>query len=952
MRGMRIIAASLFLAINICVCQEVKVGEVIEAESIPDMVGAEPETAYAEGALGGAYIYFPTGHMKAGDDLKPALTIRFRSSAGRLAVRARVLALSNGTDSFWYRVDGMAWQLSGIPEKKKWAWRELNLILFMAGEHTFSIVPREPLRLDALELRIEETVPAPYHVTRMNCQPSQSKPPMTNPPVLFWPDVGQRKTEIEWSSDAAFPEAATKSAVIEGDVFYRLPDALGPGKYFWRFRPAGTEKWLMMNSFEITAGTPKFIVPKESEWIARVPKKHPRIYIRPEDVPRIRALVKGKLKEELAGRWRQLAKRIGQELPSDTSQVEKVVDYKTKCKRRWASKALATRQSRAVEQFAVAYLLTGDERFGQEAKRRALHLCQWDPKGFTSHKVSDFANGWTLEYCAMAYDYCYDLFTPEERTRLRDMLKARAEQIWKSYHQRIDRHFLHAHGWQHIIPSFGVGALALYGEVPGAEEWFKYFVNIWTCIYPPWSRTDGGWANGIGYYSTAMFNSVGMPQLIKSATGIDTMEKPWHKNAARFLIYGMPPGICRPSFGDGSPAPPNKRHAFLMDYYARRYADPQAAWYVQNCGFPRLWSINELLAVLWSEMPRPDPKPPMDWPKAECFPDIGWVLSHTDITNPKDDITFAFKSSPFGSYSHMHADQNSFVLQIGGKPVCIDSGYYIAYGDDHFKGWYILTKAHNSILIDGEGQTPHSTEAYGRITDFYTSARFDYYCGDATTAYPKELGLKRFKRHVLYVRPDIFVIYDELEADHDARFDWLLHTYSKMTIDPRTRTVLVSEETGDVSVQFVRPAKLSFEQTDQFDVPAVNWRGKGWRRGMKPANQWHMKAWPEKGKRKSVRFLTVLHPWHKDSQSRITKIEDLSTDEICAVRIGLADEDVVVAFRRDGKRGKVAAGGYEADAFAFAASEKGYCVVRGSSLKRGDNPLIEANPAGTTASGP
>jgi len=926
---------------------EVKVGELIEAERIGDIVGAQRETKYAAGASGGAYVFLPEKDLDVSDGVRPAVALRFSAPAGMLVMKARTLGISTGSDSFWYRIDNLPWQLCGTGNKGEWSWMEKALPLLYDGEHTFYLAPREPLRLDAIKLEIKGAAAAPYHIVRITLEPRDGETVSINPPTFFFPYFGEVKTTLQISRSKSFPRSTTRTAVTDL-AFYRPEQPLKPGKYYWRMKTEGMEDWTKPMSFIVKSDTPKFPLPSESEWLKRIPREHPRLFLRPEDVPRIRAFVRKQMGDEL-DRWlKSISRHIGGKLETPQWEGPEASDYRSRCFKRWASKGVATRASRQVENFAVAYLLTGDELYGNEARRRAMHLCKWDVNGFTSHRVSDFANSWILWRCALAYDYCYDLFMPEEREELRKMLAARASQIWRAYHRKIEARPLSAHGWQHIIPDFGVGALALFGEVPEAEEWFRYFVNIWVNMYPPWSRTDGGWANGIGYYGTAVLNSVAAPHLIERATGIDTLKKPWHRNAAQFLIYGMPPGRCRPGFGDGSPAPPSRSYAFAMLRYARAYSDPYAEWYAESVGVTPLGAREFLLRAMWEMSPAPQPKPPTDLPKAKLFPDIGWVFAHSDLVNAENDIEIAFKSSPFGSYSHMHADQNSFVILVSGKHVCIDSGYYIAYGDEHFKGWYIQTKAHNSILIDGKGQTTASPEAFGRITDFYTSATHDYFCGDATTAYPAELGLKRFKRHILYIRPDIFVIYDELEADHPARFDWLLHSYSEMAIDEVSNRVMLNEETGEMRVDFVEPNGLTFSQTDEFDVPAVNWRGKGWKKGMEPANQWHLTA-SNKTPSPSVRFLTVLHPWRKGEKPRVFGVERIPSDDAVAAKFNLVDDSIVVAFRRDGKSGRMRAGDYEADALAFAASDSDFVVVRGKLLKSGANVLFKSSRYRTEA---
>jgi hypothetical protein len=115
-------------------------------------------------------------------------------------------------------------------------------------------------------------------------------------------------------------------------------------------------------------------------------------------------------------------------------------------------------------------------------------------------------------------------------------------------------------------------------------------------------------------------------------------------------------------------------------------------------------------------------------------------------------------------------------------------------------------------------------------------------CGDATEAYGGKL--KRCLRHVLFLRPGLFVVLDELEAPAPARFDWLLHAIEKMQVDETARTVTATRGGASLTVRLDCEAGLGFHLTDQFDTP--------YNEGNPPeyheqrANQWHFKATTER----------------------------------------------------------------------------------------------------------
>ncbi|MGH8019091.1 MAG: heparinase II/III domain-containing protein [Opitutaceae bacterium] len=139
-------------------------------------------------------------------------------------------------------------------------------------------------------------------------------------------------------------------------------------------------------------------------------------------------------------------------------------------------------------------------------------------------------------------------------------------------------------------------------------------------------------------------------------------------------------------------------------------------------------------------------------PRSRWYRDIDWVTMHSDLADPER-VSFYFKSSPYGSHNHSHADQNSFVLNAYGEALAIDAGYYDAYGTPHDVTLTRQTLAHNAITHGGGfGQPIFDITARGDVTGFVTSATVDACTGDATAAYKG--ALDRAVRRVIYLRPD------------------------------------------------------------------------------------------------------------------------------------------------------------------------------------------------------
>ena len=178
------------------------------------------------------------------------------------------------------------------------------------------------------------------------------------------------------------------------------------------------------------------------------------------------------------------------------------------------------------------------------------------------------------------------------------------------------------------------------------------------------------------------------------------------------------------------------------------------------------------------------------------FRDVGWVTLHKDMADEGKHLAFYFKSSPYGSVSHSHGDQNAFVLHAFGEPLAIQSGYYIGFWSSMHLNWRRETKSKNAITIGGVGQfaqlrkTTKAEEMNGSAKSQYEQLIAAKGCieaceqrdgvvymrGDATPAFAKTVpSLLSNKRHVLFVAESFFVIVDEIRLSAPETIDYRLH---------------------------------------------------------------------------------------------------------------------------------------------------------------------------------
>lgn len=135
--------------------------------------------------------------------------------------------------------------------------------------------------------------------------------------------------------------------------------------------------------------------------------------------------------------------------------------FETKNFAKWASKGYAARLLAEVKSLTLAYLLTGDRRYGEAAVKRGLAVARLDPNGPTSRRVSDFADGSCMEAMALVYDCCYDQLDADERALMRDAMIARTAPWFTRQMNSLEDRVFSAHIWQHILQQTTDVALAV-----------------------------------------------------------------------------------------------------------------------------------------------------------------------------------------------------------------------------------------------------------------------------------------------------------------------------------------------------------------------------------------------------------------------------------------------------------------------------------------------------------
>ncbi len=666
---------------------------------------------------------------------------------------------------------------------------------------------------------------------------------------------------------------------------------------------------------------------------AHIPAEHPRLFVRPESLDEFRAKQSRSMMAGIV--WRNIRTQAMisavRELPPEPPDARPGGVFDVVAWR--AGITIASQILNDLHSMAFAFLMTGDEQYGRPAKELLLHVASWDPYGTSGRAKNDEVSMRLLYGLSRAYDWLHPLLNEEERALVQGSMRERGNDVYLTM-RRIG--FEETLRNNHLVRSMGFlgeAALAFMGELPEAEVWFDYIVSLFVVKYPPWGGDEGGWSQGVSYWQSYVSWVLEFLDAFKIATGVDLYEKPFFRNTGYFKLYAHPPGSKIGAFGDHSDSPPNEASARVLSHFATVYSDPALQWYaaeISGLGRIPVLPLNNFIAYVRVPESAEDmvsPELPPTLPQSRLFSDVGWALMNVDMADWENNVHVKFKSSPYGSFNHSHAEQNSFIIEAYGSPLAISSGYYPWYGSPHHATWTWESRSKNTILVDGEGQGVQSFEAKGSIVEARFGHHFDYVLGDATPSY--EGRLDRYWRHVWFVKPNLILVYDELEAEGAHSYDWLLHSEQAMELDEANRRLRVPAETAHMWVSFVTPAELTFSETDQFTVRPED------RDADKP-NQWHFTASTATDDGRG-RFLTVLAPRPGAEVSDPPQTRAVATVGGDGAEIVSEGRVYTVAFR-NASAAAVQVEGWTSDATGLVVwhenGKNGLMIVRGTYVER------------------
>lgn len=478
----------------------------------------------------------------------------------------------------------------------------------------------------------------------------------------------------------------------------------------------------------------------------------------------------------------------------------------------------------AAANLSLAYLLTGQDHYLQEAKRWIFTAVDYESWGYGFLVDVDLSASWLLFGLGLSYDWLKDHLDDEERNKFLDKLILQGNKIF-DYGEENRGHCWSTNYWQNHnwINYSGLltTAYAVRSEYEGAQRWIDVIKDNFETVFDVLPE-DGSDYEGTGYWRFTMNYFLNAAELIRSDGGPDYFQSAFLKNTFDYRLYQSAPN-WEENIGFADVHDKRSSHS-ISAYYkiASEYSNGHAQWLgdlvrekflfreaYQSKIFPGILP-EAFLEFIWFD-PEIAPQSPDNLPLTKYFEDLGLVVMRSgwDVNATH----LSFKSSPPGghkqwklsweldkkndwhtrSLTHYHVDFNNFILIHNGASLIIDEGYNRTS----------KAEIHNLVTVDGTGCVGEKIwdkgdlsdpelfdlnckgiynvwkdvpeEAIAQIEAFSNENGYSYVVGESSRMYYPEMELTRNARHIINAELGYFILLDELESNLDHTYTWRIH---------------------------------------------------------------------------------------------------------------------------------------------------------------------------------
>ena len=425
---------------------------------------------------------------------------------------------------------------------------------------------------------------------------------------------------------------------------------------------------------------------------------------------------------------------------------------------------LGTALADRLASLSLVHAATGQDSYGRRAAQLLTAISRWPQWHDPVNGTPGLDIGYIAFAAAYAYDLTYPLLSTDERALVQEAIR---RNVLLPLYSRLSVDMHDTNGYALWTTVLGLCSTATLGEVEGAATCVRLaedrLLDYWD------ERATNHRSEGQGYDSWAYGLQLTLADSLQRNFGAGHLDHPLLRVFAPLATYFLAGDRVHVAwFADAGGVTEWVPWDLPLTILAARAQDGLSGWYLRETGsLP--FAAYDFVKLLYLDAGLPVTEPDPDRPGA-VFPRAGWAALRSGWEKGGTLIALQCSSANQG---HSHQDQNNVLIYRGGENLAMDCGYASAL-QGTVREFARGAVGHNTVLVEGKGQIANR----GSTPFFATSRAVDYVMGDASAAYSAAL-LRRFHRHLVYLKPDILLMVDDLRAADGAQtFQWLLHPHS------------------------------------------------------------------------------------------------------------------------------------------------------------------------------
>jgi len=457
---------------------------------------------------------------------------------------------------------------------------------------------------------------------------------------------------------------------------------------------------------------------------------------------------------------------------------------------------------------AMAYRLTGDERFSMRAwdeLSAAANFKDWNPSHYLD--TAEMTHG-----LAIGYDWLYDVWTPEQRTTLRNAIRDKGLNTALPLYRKKQGFVILTNNWNLVCNSgIGIGALAIADEDEESALASEILTGALNSIplalaqYGP----DGAWYEGPDYWLFIANRAVPFFAALESALGTDfkLSSSLGFPETCLFPIYTSGPTRRSFNFADTNPGTFRTPSMFWL---AKRFNQVICADF--ELSNPRGSAVD----LLWYDASVKKSKNDLPLDKHFRYVDVASFRSAWD----DQDALFAGFKAGRNPVAHSHLDLGSFVLDAFGhrwaEDIGLDNynlpGYFS--GSKRWQYYRLRAEGHNTLVINpgmGADQNPNATAP---IIRFKSDPKFAYAIANLSSAYGMNV-----QRGLAMLDREQVIVQDEIVTKTSAKVWWFMHTGATIKLQDSNSSAVLTFDKAELTANILSPTGAKFSVMNAVPLP-------------------------------------------------------------------------------------------------------------------------------------